>query len=453
MIALSGALIRSGQRDEARDLVASATDLARRIGATRLFATAVLAFEPGFLDLEVASVDEKIISLLGEALERLDADEIGLRNQLWARLALLLYQAHREDDRAALAARIGSAPSRFVDLESELHFTCAQYWAFWSVEDLAHRLSLIERILVLAREHGELETVLLYRLIRIITLLEAGDIGGVERETEAYEQLARELRQPQSLWYTLLLRGQRLLLSGQFDQVEDNARRYLTLAGSMGDVNAVQSYGGQVATASYELGDIEKACALVGFQSDHFRMLAAWHASYSILLFHAGRPDEARREFEIVATGDFGNVERTNNWLPALAMASETCVLLGDVERARLLYALLEPFEDRVCTAGYGTICWGSVARHLGQLAHLLGEHDRAEAHFLVALDRNHRIGAVQFIVRTSVEYARLLLDRGGPDDVKSARPLLRRARQIAQKCHIRILEQEVIELLEAIGD
>ncbi len=67
---------------------------------------------------------------------------------------------------------------------------------------------------------------------------------------------------------------------------------------------------------------------------------------------------------------------------------------------------------------------------------------DRAEAHFQTALEVNERLGAVPWVVRTQIGYADMLLRRGHSADRATARSMLLRALETAE----RIGQEAVIE-------
>ena len=63
--------------------------------------------------------------------------------------------------------------------------------------------------------------------------------------------------------------------------------------------------------------------------------IPAWRSALALLLVELGRPDEARAEFEQVASGGFAAFPRDANWLIAITLMAEVCGALGDAERAR----------------------------------------------------------------------------------------------------------------------
>lgn len=54
-----------------------------------------------------------------------------------------------------------------------------------------------------------------------------------------------------------------------------------------------------------------------------------------------------------------------------------------------------------------------------------MSQWGEAKRHFENALEMNRRMGARPFLARTQQDYARMLLERGGPKDSEKARRLL----------------------------
>jgi tetratricopeptide (TPR) repeat protein len=98
-----------------------------------------------------------------------------------------------------------------------------------------------------------------------------------------------------------------------------------------------------------------------------------------------------------------------------MVFAQESAVALRHQEAAAIVYDLLAPFGEFV---GFNLgSCFGSVARSLGRLAHLLEQPDAAQAHFRTALSINERLKAPYWIAQTQLDYADLLQDVGKTDE------------------------------------
>jgi tetratricopeptide (TPR) repeat protein len=128
-----------------------------------------------------------------------------------------------------------------------------------------------------------------------------------------------------------------------------------------------------------------------------------------------GRADEASPLVEHDVSTGFTEMPRDLTWLTAMVWAQESAVALRHQEAAAILYDLLDPFGDIVVfNNGTG---YGSVARSLGRLAHLLGQPDVARAHFRTALSINERLKAPYWIAQTQLDHADLLRDVGKSDE------------------------------------
>jgi hypothetical protein len=89
------------------------------------------------------------------------------------------------------------------------------------------------------------------------------------------------------------------------------------------------------------------------------------------------------------------------------------CIALGDAEHAAALYAALAPYAGRPVTAGRAVASYGAADRQLAGLAALLGRDADAGRHFEAALARNAELGALPWLARTQLAYARFLAARG----------------------------------------
>ena len=107
-----------------------------------------------------------------------------------------------------------------------------------------------------------------------------------------------------------------------------------------------------------------------------------------------------------------------------MCLLAQTASLLGDPERAELVYARLKPFEERVALS-YMELSTGSVARELGLLATTMGRLDDAARHFQRALAVNERTGARPWLAHSQRDYAGMLQARDGAGDAARASELL----------------------------
>jgi hypothetical protein len=118
---------------------------------------------------------------------------------------------------------------------------------------------------------------------------------------------------------------------------------------------------------------------------------------------------------------------------------------------AEELHDLLIPFRSQIVN---GQTTWiGPATQDLGLLATVLGRYDEAEEHFADAVERQDRIGARGTVVHSRLEWARMLLRRGRPDDTLCARTLLQEAKTGAREVGIPIIESRIDQLLAQIPE
>src|SRR5207244_2144391 len=148
---------------------------------------------------------------------------------------------------------------------------------------------------------------------------------------------------------------------------------------------------------------------------------AAWRPGLAALLAELGMAAEAQRELTRASEEEL-ELHRRSLWLAALSFLTDATAALGDVLAAERLYPQLEPHAGSSIVVGHLVACYGAADRYLGMLATVLGEWDRAEAHFESALALNRRLGARTWEAHTTYEHARMHLARGGARDKARAR-------------------------------
>jgi len=173
------------------------------------------------------------------------------------------------------------------------------------------------------------------------------------------------------------------------------------------------------------MGEVEDAVARF---IEMYPAIPAWRCTQALMHMELGRLERARDVFEAVAEPGFGALPRDANWLIALTLLAEVCGALGDADRARELYDLLESHGGRNVLVGRGASCNGSASRLLGVLAGVLGEWEEAERRFAEAREMHVRMGTRPWLARTELAWAQMLLARGGPGDDVAARERLAEA-------------------------
>jgi len=141
-----------------------------------------------------------------------------------------------------------------------------------------------------------------------------------------------------------------------------------------------------------------------------------------------GRLPEAKRTLDDLAGDDFSALPFDQEWLWGVSLLAETSALLDDADSAPVLYQLLLPFAA-FNAADHPEGIRGSISRYLGLLATTTARWTEAARHFEDALEMNERMGARPWLAHTQLDYAGMLLARGGPGDGERAEQLLSKAR------------------------
>jgi tetratricopeptide (TPR) repeat protein len=390
-------------------------------------------------------VDKPLVNLLEEALSALGEGDSALRARVLARLARELYFSAASADRRALLSRQAVEMARRVGDTAALATALqSRHLILWGPGDVKDRLAAATEIVQLAEEAGEREKALQGHELRLINLLELGDIPAVDEEIETYARLAEELRQPRYLWYVEMFRAMRALMEGWFEEGEQLAMQALATGQQVQSQTAANYFGAQMFSLRREQGRLQELEAAVKGFVEQYPAVSAWRRGLASLYSELGREVEARSEFERLATNDFADLPQDSSWLVSVHLLSEVCAFLGDSRRAATLYELLLPYAGHNAVVGQAAVCIGSVSRNLGLLAATMARWEEAAQHFEDALKMNAKMGARPLIARTQYEYATMLLARDQPGDRERALELLNKALDTAQELGMKGLEEKI---------
>jgi tetratricopeptide (TPR) repeat protein len=386
----------AGDLPGARAAYEQAAVIARRAGDAEQLARAALGMGAGFGGFEVRLLDPVQIELLEEALDALDARPTRLRAWVLARLSVALSFVEAEDRRRALAEQ-AVAMAREVADPSALGYALAGHCDVDAGPDGCEvRLAESAEVVRLGRQTDDRQLEALGRRLRLVALLEVGDLAAADIELERFARVAERLRQPLYRWYVPLWRGMRALMRGELDE----AARYCAQAEEIGTMahsdNAVvltftqwwvlQRYAGRFAEAGAAMAE------LLGAGLSGPPVTAGPRA---IAALQTGDHDTARVLLQQwLAAGRHLRI-RDSEWLPESAQLAQAAVGLGARELAQVLYGQLKPYAHRFCIEGIGAACTGSVAWYLALLARFLGDSGEAEAYEALARTAHGRVGLV----------------------------------------------------------
>jgi len=448
LLALAEAHARAGGYDAARTAAGRVLELARRLGSAELQAEAALHF--GSEHTPSFELDAQRVQLLEEALEALGSQENELTVRLLRRLVIEYMfvdaeAAGRVGDRAiAIARRLGEPRPLAYALS-------ARHMSLGAAERVEERVSLSTELVEVSRRAGLTDLQSFGHGSLHFDLLEMGEAAAARAQLEGFVTLARQTREPVSLWLAGVYRGLWALLEGRFEEAERIANETAEFARRFEHAGGPQFQAIQISRVRAEQGRLEEMLPVVE-AIVKATPLSGWRARLVQLYAEFGREADARRELDALAADDFAAIPVDSLWLLSFCWLAEACAVLRDRERAEILYERLLPHARRNVVVANAAVN-GSVERSLGQLAATLGRYADAERHFVAAIDFDRRIGARPLQARVQVDFARMLLDRGGSGDRARALRLANDALEVAQALGMKLVTERALALkLEAQG-
>ncbi len=395
--------------------------------------------------------DAKLVAMLEEALALSSArDDPGTRAKLLARLGSEL-QWSDDKQAAAVAAEAAEFAERSGDPITRIHVF---YWglrATWSVDNLEERISALNRAVEIAETIGSKLWSLKTRHLRFLNLLEKGEIHRADLDFARFSELTDELRLP--FGWKEMASAERALFDGRLDDAERFSLMALEIGRRMERRFRIirQAFNNLSLILRREQGRIGEIEPL--YRSAAARNPADLFVQSALAFCNAelGQRSKASQAFEYVVASGLESIPRKVLWYALMVLLSETCVFLGDTQRAELLYRLMTPFAERNALLDIH-VCYGPMEMYLGSLAALMSRWNEAERHFRNAMASNQRMGSHLWLARTKLYYASMLLRRDTGDDRSRALEQLQGAIEIASAQGMEAIKQKALALRERLG-
>ncbi|MEW6155661.1 MAG: AAA family ATPase [Actinomycetota bacterium] len=403
LLGLGEAQAAAGWMADARESHLAAARLARAHGRPDQLARSALGLG-GRSGFEVVLADREQIDLLEEALRATEGGPAGLRALVAARLSVALSLTGADERRRALSEEALVSARRSGDDTVLAACLAAHCDTIAGPEGNDRRLAASTEIIALATGAGDAPTELLGRRLRLVALLERGDMGGADAEIEAYARLASVVGQAAYRWYVPLWRAMRALMRGDIVGAERFLGEAHDLGVAAGSGNAHILVEGLRWFVMRAKGDAEGPFAVLGMLSELEPVLGAQiRVSMAVVLAEAGRLDEARAGLDRLAQA-LPALPRDSEWVAVMGQLAESIAMVGGHPVASWAYDALRPFGHMCGVEGIGAVCWGSVERPLGLLAASLGRRTEAVAHFDAAERANRSLGAPLLVATTLSE-------------------------------------------------
>ena len=425
LLALGDARTRAGDTASAKTTFLAAAEIARRLGLPGLLARAAIGYG-GRIVWVRAGGDDRLVPLLEEALQALGDDDLDLRSRLLARLAGALRDEPSRERRDALSREAIEIARSSGNLSALAYALGARGHAITAPDTVDELLRLGNELCAVATALGERERVAAGHSVRTLAFLMLGELQASEREITALSLIAEDLKQAPQLWDDATTRALIALNTGDFKAAAELADRAVEVGrravpDAAMPIRVLQRY----ALREFQGGAEELEPALRELV-ERYPARVVFRCALVHLHAQSGRTLEAKQHLHQLAANEFAALPFDQEWLFASALLAEAAALLSDEESAETLYRLLRPW------ATYNAVdqpegMRGSISRHLGLLAALLGRPDDATSHFDDALEANERMGLRPWVARTREDYGRYLLAKTPPESERG-RELLQRA-------------------------
>lgn len=418
------------------------TDQPRAAG---LLAAAAIGVAERGLGLPQPLPDPEVRELLGEALRQLGDGDAPAGARALALLAMERELDVGDEQCLILGARAIAMAERLGNPKVLSAALSAQHFVLWRRHHVEESLEIASRIVNLATAGSDLRLEVHGRGWRLMDLMILGETGRFENEIEQLARVATVLRQPRYQWVVANYRAIRALWAGRWNEVDELAMQSLALGERTGDPNAMMPPLLQTFLSRRERGQLAGEEMKTRFFMERYPESPSPRTALALTLSDLGNLDEARVHFERLAGQDFTDLQRQNR-IGVLPWLAEVCAALGDVPRAELLYAQIEPHSHYNVPIGAAAFA-GSGLHYLGLLAATLKQPRLAVAHFDAAARENERMRGESWAAWSRCEAARVRLNAVaelGDTVIDEADALLRRARETATRLGMTKLQSAV---------
>ena len=418
---------RAGKALDALDAFRSAADIARELGDAQLLARAAIGYEDACWRPGIA--DQGAGELLEEASAALGDENSELRIRLLGGLARALDFQGDHDRGAVVRSAAVEMARRQGDRAGLATVLMRSYWSR-GTSSLDEILEMLTEARDIGEQLGNTEIRAEAMAWRVPAFVVLCDIESARREVSSLRETAERTAQPFMLHVAEHYGSAIALSDGRLAEAESMAGRSHEWSRLLTGRDASGVHGIQMFSVRREQGRLAELAPVVGILAGDDRE-GLWRPGLVSLLVELGMEAEARHELTRV-TADGLDSFRESLWLASLTYLTDACAALGDQSTAALIYPELEPLGGANVMIGHLVTCYGAADRYLGMLAATLGEPERAEEHFQLAMELNRRMGAATWLAHTAYEYGRLLLARGTADERSAA--LLREATELAER-------------------
>lgn len=386
------------------------------------------------------------------ALASLDEAPSATRARLLATLAATqLAEPDQETARRTAALALDMAESLGDDV-SIGYALVAHVITDLDPDTLGRRLTAARRILAIARQHADYQLASIGYFLRLVSLLENGDIQAIDAEMAPRGRAVDLFAELTDERHVGRFRCARALLDGDAPLAERLADEALEASRIQDDQGADEAWTVQLTIVRWMQGRERELEDLFRRAHEQAPVRAAWIAGLARCSAAGGRPGEAADA--IASLGPLGSIPRDRHWLYTMALLSEAAFLLRDRGVAEELRDLLMPYSRRLVPVGLGIAVWGTVARPLGLLARTLGRDREAVAHFRYSVQLCTAARALPWLAESQLDLAEAITEAMADDATSHAEAVerIQRARSLGTELGLPHVAERADRLVERMS-
>lgn len=277
--------------------------------------------------------------------------------------------------------------------------------------------------------------------LRLIDVLEAGDMAAVDDAQAVATSLVESLGRPLYFWYPPLWRAMRSLLHGRYGAAVGQIEEFAAVAHRSHYRDADQVHA--ILRMRLDLDTGQPLRSLSTLQELARAYPARWSFGPALVLARAGELDAARRYLSVYTSEGFENVPADLSWSSTMAHLAEVAAAVGDRDAAGLIAERLTPWAGHLIVLGTGALCHGSASHFLGLCLRTTGDLERAHRQLHDAVVTHEAVGAPGFAAASRAELATVLDALGDPGVAHELRRHAARTGQDLGMTHLAALRED----------
>jgi DNA-binding SARP family transcriptional activator len=385
----------------AREILLDVARRIRQIDEPQLLIRAALASYRGFF-ARPGRIDSELVELLEAAIEACPngPDRARLLSRLAAEMSFHPDLARR----TALAKEAVDVARRSGNAGALLDALARPTPALLVPELAKIRLSRLREAQAVADRVDDLVARYWAAHYLGLTLLEHGDIQGVDEALRRADQIAAQVGQPMLQWSSSYARFAQALLAGDTDNADRLMNHVLRIGTDSHQLDPNFVHTGLLFVLRWHQSRLDELVPVltdIAMSRPDFLPVRAPLAFAEAV---AGDRERARRLLR--SRPPAAVLPRTARWLMTTCLWAETAAELDEESGVDDLYRRLLPWRELFATNGW--IPFHCVSHSLGRLAALQGRLEVAEEHFATALAVHHRMRAPFCITATRCARQRL---------------------------------------------